>query len=100
MLLALCSATPILLQPSPKRLCGERFVVPEWEITSQFDPLAASESFRTRKFCWKTLPETSSRAAVPGAVEVSEAITSNISVESGEPCLVRDPDSFVAGELP
>ena len=89
------------LQPPVKRFRYHTFVVPEWEAaaTTDFSPLAAVERFATRQIQWKHLPGARSVAAVTGPSSDSSMVESLSLTEQPSQLLVRDPDTFRAGEL-
>ena len=75
--------------------------MPELEAaaTIDFSPLATVESFETREIRRKHLPATSSGAAVAGYSSVPPSDESLGSPAKSSELLVRDPNTFRAGEI-
>ena len=51
--------------PPYKRQCLQQYLVPDWEIVSNFNPMAAAALFREREIRWTTLPGAAVKASVP-----------------------------------
>ena len=79
--------------------CPEPFQVPQWEVTTDFNPSAAAERFTSSKIKLKTLSGTGGEAAVPSAY--SQFVSGGLPCPEGKPLslLVRDPTTFRAGEI-
>ena len=72
--------------------------MPDWEVTLGFDPLAAVEKFSQREVGWKFLPGTGLTATVLDD-NLHDLVTNPIFPQMSTPLMVRDPDTFVAGEV-
>ncbi|KAK3753770.1 hypothetical protein QZH41_003889 [Actinostola sp. cb2023] len=92
------------LPPSPRlatiqRQRYEPYLVPEWEIQANFNPMVASGLFHTRIINWKTLPGNSYEASVLDNLPKIPRESPEAPLVTTTPVLVRDPECFLAGEI-
>ena len=84
--------------PPYKRQCLRQYLVPDWEIVSNFNPMAAAALFREREIRWTTLPGAAVRASVPDH-ECIVVWKPPYTTSTSSSLWARDPECFIAGEI-
>ena len=85
-------------QPPCKRQCYQQYLVPDWEIVPNFNPMAAAALFREWVVRWITLPGNAVRAPVPDH-ECIVVKKSPYAASETFSLWVRDPECFIVGEI-